>query len=257
MWLPASHSCFRIIAAATLMAVAAVPCRAADADSDGFPRVKAVLELFTSQGCSSCPPADRLFKSYAKRRDLVALTMPVDYWDYLGWRDTLASARHSERQKTYAKARGDGAVYTPQIVLNGRVHVPGTKRHKIEGLIRGAEQSEDELLPYSVTVARKGDHLKISLGAEAARNPEKTLTVWVASVRPEASVKVKRGENRGETLTYFNVVRSLAPVGMWSGANDTFDVPLPTMFHHEAKRCAVLLQEGEGGPIVGAAWLPW
>lgn len=257
MWFAASHI-RRTLAAATVLIAVTGPAGAGEASTAAkFPPVKAVLELFTSQGCSSCPPADKLFKSYANRRDLVALTLPVDYWDYLGWRDTLASARHSERQKDYARTRGDGAVYTPQIVLNGRTHVPGAKRQRIEGLVRGAEKSESSLLPYAVSVARMGDHLRIALGGDTAADPDTTLTVWVASVRPEASVKVKRGENRGETLTYYNVVRSLAPVGMWSGEKDVLDVPLPSTFHREAQRCAVLLQEGAGGPIVGAAWLPW
>jgi hypothetical protein len=87
-----------------------------------------VLELFTSQGCSSCPAADALFKAYAARRDIVALSMPVDYWDYLGWKDTLGSPKFSRRQRDYAKQRGDGQVYTPQVVVNGRTHVVGSSK---------------------------------------------------------------------------------------------------------------------------------
>ena len=104
---------------------------------------KGVVELFTSQGCSSCPAADALFVKLAKRSDLIVLTMPVDYWDYLGWKDTLATPGNTARQKAYAKSRGDGQVYTPQAVINGQIHVNGSSESQIENALRKTSGKAD------------------------------------------------------------------------------------------------------------------
>ncbi|MEO1207313.1 MAG: DUF1223 domain-containing protein [Pseudomonadota bacterium] len=211
----------------------------------------AVLELFTSQGCSSCPPADRLFELYAKRTDVVALTMPVDYWDYLGWKDTLASPRYSQRQRQYAKSRGDGAVYTPQIVVNGKVHTVGSKQSEIDKTIQSLSKTAMIVKP----VLRKvGDHLEIRIPDGPTSMGQGEFTVWFASVQTKADVGVRRGENRGEVLSYFNVVRNISAIGMWTGTAKTYQVPLHSVQHASAEKCAVLLQRGKGGPIVGAAW---
>lgn len=241
---------------ATLMLFAGLSAISSGAKAE-TPAVSAVLELFTSQGCSSCPPADRLFESYAGRKDIVALTLPVDYWDYLGWKDTLASRRYSDRQRMYAKSRGDGAVYTPQIVVNGRSHAVGSRKGTIDELIRESAGSPSSALPVALNVSKKGESLLIDIGARPAAltgGPE-TVTVWLAAIRRKTDVAVQRGENSGETLTYYNVVRSLTPVGMWSGDAVTLQVPDHTMHTKDAETCAVLLQQGIGGPIIGAAWL--
>ena len=116
-----------------LLALLASTPAAAQSPEAVFSRpLKGVIELFTSQGCSSCPPADALLKVLAEDRDLIALSLPIDYWDYLGWKDTLASHRNTERQSAYAAARGDGAIYTPQVVINGVAHVVGSDRGEIE-----------------------------------------------------------------------------------------------------------------------------
>lgn len=215
-------------------------------------RAVAVLELFTSQGCSSCPPADRLFEKYAERKDIVALTLPVDYWDYLGWKDTLASPRYSQRQRRYAHARGDGAVYTPQVVVNGRAHAVGSHGSEIDTKI-------DQListvgLELEPVVRRVGDTLEIMVPAKPGSIERGSVTVWIASVQSKADVKIDRGENRGEALTYYNVVRNMSAVGMWSGKAETYHVPLHSVHHTSAEKCAILLQRGNGGPIIGAAW---
>lgn len=223
------------------------------------PSPKAVIELFTSQGCSSCPPADRLLEKYVARDDVIALTLHVDYWDYLGWKDTLASAQYSQRQRRYARARGDGAVYTPQAVINGRTHAVGSHADKIDAAIAASTAAAGGPLPVSIHLRRVGDHLEITLPDDDAvgvadRGREKA-TVWVASVQDKVDVAVKRGENGGRELTYHNVVRGLSAVGVWMGEMSTLKVPLQTISHPKAQRCAVLLQDGTGGPLIGAAWL--
>jgi len=216
--------------------------------------IRGVIELYTSQGCSSCPDADALLKQYAEQKDVVALTCPVDYWDYLGWKDTLASPRHTQRQRSYAKARGDGAVYTPQAVINGGVHVNGSSKAEID---RALERSWSKLVASQVQVRfwMQGGSIVIQAGQapEKAANPEATR--WLAFVQRSAEVEIKRGENAGRTITYYNVVREVAPVGMWTGKPTQIRLARTAVFRPETEACAVLVQAGEGGPIVGAAWM--
>jgi hypothetical protein len=128
---------------------------------------KVVLELFPSQGCSSCPPADALLESYTRRDDVIALSVPVDYWDRLGWRDTFASRQHTNRQQEYASARGDGQVYTPQVVVSGRIHVVGSSRPDIDGAIAAAKTAlQDSHVPLSVHF--DGDTLVVQVGGARA-----------------------------------------------------------------------------------------
>jgi len=213
---------------------------------------KAVLELFTSQGCSSCPPADRLIAGYAKRADVLALSFPVDYWDYLGWKDTLASHDNSERQREYASARGDGEVYTPQMVVNGREHVVGSDDKAIEAAI--ARNAAGLTVPISIT--QTPDANTVSIGA--ATDPKVTKgTIWLVMYDPAVTVPIERGENSGKTVTYSNVVRKLRPIAMWKGEAMSIDLPRSEMNQAKVSRCAVLLQTEVGnglpGPIVGAA----
>lgn len=212
-----------------------------------------VIELFTSQGCSSCPAADRLFKSYAERDDVVALSYNVDYWDYLGWKDTLARPEFSERQRAYASQRGDGAVYTPQIVVNGLAHAIGSRSEQIKLALAKTRAS---LAGRHVTIKVElpgNDLLIISVDATATP-PEKPATIWIASVRPEVTVKIRRGENRGKSVTYHNVVRELSAVGMWSGGQTTLKLQKHPYLVGPAKRCAVFVQSSAGA-ILGARWL--
>ncbi|MEQ1612859.1 MAG: DUF1223 domain-containing protein, partial [Hyphomicrobiaceae bacterium] len=175
-----------------------------------------VVELFTSQGCSSCPAADALFKAYAARRDLVALSMPVDYWDYLGWKDTLASPKCSKRQRAYAKVRGDGQVYTPQLVVNGRAHVNGASKNEIEAALKAAA---GQLAGVAIKAVVDGGLITIDMPVTTLKVAE--ATVWLAVVQAEAVVEIRAGENRGRNLTYYNVVRDLVPIGMWNGTAAT------------------------------------
>src|ERR1700749_3365671 len=139
---------------------------------------RAVVELFTAHGCSSCPPADKLMGELAKDPSIIALSMPIDYWDYLGWKDTLADSRFSARQKAYSQMRGDRDVYTPQAIVNGSVHVVGSDRASIEGAIDQTKKNEDVMsVPVSMTVTGKQIIVSVapSRNGPAARHGE----VWI------------------------------------------------------------------------------
>ena len=141
---------FTLLAGAALLSfgVLAPSAMASQNGTGKAQKMKAVIELFTSQGCSSCPPADKLLESYIKRKDVIALTMPVDYWDYLGWKDTLASPHYSARQRSYARSRGDRNVYTPQIVINGTTHAIGSDRQAINRLIKVTNARLSSFAPW-------------------------------------------------------------------------------------------------------------
>jgi hypothetical protein len=225
--------------------MAAVPARAE--------QPRAVIELFTSQGCSSCPPADQLMTELAKERDLVVLSLPVDYWDYLGWKDTLASPAHTSRQRAYAQRRGDGQVYTPQVVVDGLVHALGSSRNDVEAAVRTARGKEGALsVPISLT--ETGGSITVSLGAGGSE--AKSGSVWLCPVVKAREVAIGRGENRGRSIIYANVVRGLVKVGEWKGEPLKLDVPAATARQEGADGYVVLLQGaigGRPGAILGAA----
>ena len=214
---------------------------------------RAVIELFTSQGCSSCPPADVVLQGFANDPGVIALSFPVDYWDYLGWKDTLASARNSERQRAYAKARGDGAIYTPQIVVNGTTHVNGASKPDISSAI---EQTTKAMASHRVPLWfwQERNTLNIATGAAAAGHPVKEATIWLGVVQTTATVDVKRGENSGRKLVYTNVVRELTPIGLWKGQAMKIQIPRAAVMLAETQKSIVLIQEGKAGPIIAAAW---
>ena len=218
-----------------------------------FPEPKTVLELFTSQGCDTCPPADQVLASYADRPDIIAISLPVDIWDYLGWKDTLASDKNSERQKAYAKSRGDGAIYTPQVIVNGMIGVPGSDSRAIDEAI----QVSDAALK-STHVPIRFWHERNSIVIEAGDAPKglenKEATIWFAVVQKKADVPVERGDNKGKTLTYTNIVREMLPVGTWNGKAMNLRLARTAIMRPETEACIVLLQEGKAGPILGAAW---
>jgi hypothetical protein len=218
-----------------------------------FPPPKNVLELFTSQGCDTCPPADKVLQKYAERDDIIAITLPVDIWDYLGWKDTLASHKNSERQKAYAKTRGDGAIYTPQVVVNGLMGVNGSKPGEIEKAIK---TTEGEL--RSMRVPIRFWHERNTIYIEVSEAPPgtdlKQAIVWFAVVQKSAKVPIEQGENKGKTLTYTNIVREMSPVGVWKGKPMSVALARTAIMRPETEASVVLLQGGRGGPIIGAAW---
>jgi hypothetical protein len=222
----------------------------------GEPR--AVIELFTSQGCSSCPPADKLMGELARDPSLVTMSLPVDYWDYLGWKDTLALHGHSNRERAYANTRGDREVYTPQAVINGIDPVVGSDKTAIEDAIAKTRSSAAPLtLPVTLTVAAG----KVTVHVPAAEGESRNAEVWLCPITGKAQVTVDRGENRGHTLDYYNVVRRWVKLGDWSGKAETFNVPvasLPDATYSLADidRVTVLVQSGvaaKPGLMLGAA----
>ena len=213
---------------------------------------RAVLELFTSQGCSSCPAADQLLGQLARDPTLVAISLPIDYWDYLGWKDTLAKPGHTERQRAYAQVRGDRAVYTPQVVVNGTVHVQGSDRSAIERAISQTRQQPGTLaLPVSIAV--DGGRVNVSVPAS---HDGRSAEIWLCTIAKTIPVTIGRGENHGHTVTYHNVVRHWAKLGDWNGAAHTWSVPLSEIDTEGGNSVAVLVQAGDSGKpgrMLGAA----
>ena len=179
---------------------------------------RAVLELFTSQGCSSCPPADRLVGQLVNDPSLIALSVPIDYWDYLGWRDTLANPAHSARQRAYARVRGDGQVYTPQIVVNGAADALGSDQGSIERAITQTDHKSGVMsLPVLLSVGDGTLNVKLS----SADTTQTSAEVWLCSLTKAVPVVIGRGENRGRTITYHNVVRKWLKLGNLTGEQST------------------------------------
>jgi hypothetical protein len=217
----------------------------------GEPR--AVLELFTSQGCSSCPPADRLVGQLANDPSLIALSVPIDYWDYLGWRDTLANPAHSVRQRAYARARGDGQVYTPQIVVNGAADALGSDQAAIERAITQTDRKTG-VMSLPVVLAVNDGTLNVSISA--ADKAPAAAEVWLCPITKAVPVAIGRGENRGRSITYHNVVRNWVKLGTLSATQSSWNVPIAQIKADGIDAAAVMVQEGSHdrpGIILGAA----
>ena len=214
---------------------------------------RAVLELFTSQGCSSCPPADRLLGELQQDPSLITMSLAVDYWDYLGWKDTLALHGHSDRQRAYAHARSDREVYTPQVVVNGVMHVLGSDRAAIERAITQTRRTAAPLsLPLKLAIV--GDTLTVNVSA--ANDNRGSGEVWLCPIIKEVPVAIGRGENHGRKLTYHNVVRRWVKLGDWMGKAETFSMPIADVATGEIDSIAVVVQSGVAanpGVMLGAA----
>jgi hypothetical protein len=217
---------------------------------------RAVVELFTSQGCSSCPPADKVIGELAKDPSIIALSMPIDYWDYLGWKDTLADARFSARQQAYSRVRGDRGVYTPQVIVNGSVHLVGSDRAGIEEAI-GDTRKADGVMSVPVSMALAGKQITVSVAASNKSAAAMHGEVWICSIAKEVSIAIGRGENRGREVTYHNVVRNVLKVGDWNGNAGSWTVPMENISHEGIDAAAVFVQDGSRdrpGPMLGAAY---
>ena len=216
---------------------------------------RAVVELFTSQGCSSCPPADKVIGELSKDPNVIALSMPIDYWDYLGWKDTLADSRFSARQKAYSHARGDRDVYTPQAVVNGAAQVIGSDRSSIENAIRSTTKS-DGVMSVPVTMTLSGKQINVSVAAANGSSVSRG-EVWICSVSKAVPIQISRGENRGREVTYHNVVRNLLKVGDWNGSSGNWTVPIENITRDGVDAAVVYVQDGnreKPGPMLGAAF---
>ncbi|MEO6579780.1 MAG: DUF1223 domain-containing protein [Sphingomicrobium sp.] len=202
----------------------------------------AVIELFQSQGCSSCPPAISNLNGIADRPEVLALTFAVTYWDQLGWKDTFAKPEFTDRERDYA-SRGTSAFATPQVVINGRKTVNGGNRSELVKAIRDANRGLG-----GPQISYVGGQAQIS-GAAASRS----ATVWL--VRYDArdlKVPIRAGENGGRTLSHRNVVRSIASIATWQGKSIAIAIPVARDPNY---RTAILVQSGKGGPIIAAARL--
>lgn len=214
---------------------------------------KGVIELFTSQGCSSCPPADAALGELVAQGDMVVLSYHVDYWNYLGWTDTLSSKENTERQYGYAKSLGRSGVYTPQAVINGRDHVKGTDLTVINDKVKALSQN-GKGLDVPVTAAMRGDEIEIEIGGGNGQ-----ADVVVAYFTKRQQVDVTKGENSGKTMDYWHAVYDVQSVGTWNGQSMKLTLPGKLMGKSKKDGCAILLQAsgpgGEPGAILGATVL--
>lgn len=234
----------RILSAAALALVATAGPAAAGKEI--------VIELFTSQGCSSCPPADALLGELAKRPGVIALSHHVDYWNYLGWTDPFASPAATARQQAYREKFDKRFVYTPQMVIDGVAECVGSERETVVELIGKAERKSKPKLAITIEQPNP-ETLRITLPAAPA--PEKPATVWLAFYSEREMTTVAGGENRGVVITNANVVRTMRKVGTWRGGAQTIVVQLAEIAPAQVSGCAVMVQLGEVGPILGAAAL--
>ena len=207
-----------------------------------------VLELFTSQGCSSCPPADALVKQLSTNDpSLLPLSFHVHYWDYLGWKDPFSSVANTDRQKIYSQSVGDGQVFTPQLIVNGKISTIGSQEKEVREAIAKAKQ-----MPPSVDVSIVPDQiagkLTLQLSGKDQFSPNKDMDVWGISFKRYKMTSVDAGENGGRTLENINNVTSIKRLGVWqSGSKSTMQLDLPE------DGFAVILQAPQQGPILGAA----
>ena len=240
----------RLVSAPLIVVLLVVSSAAAKA---GEPR--ALIELFTGQGCSSCPPADKLLGDLAADPSVVALSLPIDYWDYLGWKDTLAIPGHSSRQRAYARVRGDREVYTPQIVVNGATHVLGSDKAAVERAIAQTDRNA-AVMSVPILISVGGGTLNVHI---VAAKEHASGEVWLCPVSRAIPVEVERGENRGHTITYHDVVRSWLKLGDFAGDDETFSVSVPQILREGIDAAAIVVQQGtkeKPGIVLGAAMAP-
>lgn len=205
-----------------------------------------VVELFTSQGCSSCPKADKALETLIREGNVVALAYHVDYWNYLGWTDTLSSKENTERQYAYARTFGRGSVYTPQAVVNGREQVNGGNiaqiRHQLKTL-----KAEGKGLTVKVSADIVRDELRIDIGSGQGK-----ANVIVAYFDGEQSVDIKDGENRGRQVNYWHAVTNMETIGMWEGKETSLVLPSSMLKAKGNGGCAILLQRMKTADTPGA-----
>ena len=209
-----------------------------------------VVELFTSEGCSSCPPADALLGELAARPDVVALAFHVDYWDYIGWTDPYASPDSTQRQRDYASALGLRMIYTPQMVIDGRTDVVGSDRRGVESAIAAAARQPK----LAVSIESDGGGHRVVIPAATDEWTGGEAAVWLAVFDQAQETKVHRGENSGRNLKEYNIVREWRQIGSWNGAAVT--IPLEVAADADRNGCAIIVQSGQVGPVLGATIVP-
>jgi len=208
-----------------------------------------VVELYTSQGCSSCPPADALLGRLAHRADVLALSLPVTYWDMLGWKDTLASKSNTARQKAYASAMGRGGVYTPQMIVDGVNDVVGSRVRAVDSAI-AAREADMQAVPVHVRLTPGEVHVDVG---GVKDKPVKDATIWMFRILPSVTVKIGAGENGGRTVTYSNIVRAVQAIGVWKGKPVSLDLPREAVGSAARDGIAIVVQQNGYGRILGAS----
>ncbi len=213
---------------------------------------RGVVELFTSQGCSSCPAADKIIGKFAKDDEILGLSWHVNYWDYLGWKDKFATKETTDRQYRYAKALQEPQVYTPQAIVNGRSHLVGSREAKIIDRVEAYEDTEYGLA-VPIHTEFTGNSMKVSV---PAHDLAEDTTLWMIYFNKSHSVKISHGENGGKTLTYSNVVHDMQALGMVKANGLAMEFPIAEMRRQGFDACALILQSvdraGNPMPIVGA-----
>lgn len=203
-----------------------------------------VVELFTSQGCSSCPPADEMLHKLAQRDDVIALALHVDYWDYIGWKDEFADPRNANRQRAYARVAGRKSVYTPQMIVMGQTDIVGAKPMELADAISA---HKDVPQPVRMALNRKGNTLTID--AEALERGLGRMVIQLVRYQAQRETHITRGENAGRTIQYSNVSEGWTILGEWDGA-----APLTQTVEITGKLPVVVLIQAAGdGPIFAAA----
>lgn len=198
-----------------------------------------VVELFQSQGCSSCPPADAVLNELADRNDVIALNFAVTYWDYLGWKDSFAQPAFTRRQWDYAKAGGRSNVATPQMIINGRTPLLGSRRGEVD-----AEITRLRIAATGPALKIAGNVVTLPDGKASAR-----ATLWLVRYDPRAiAVPIRAGENGGRTIIHRNIVRELTSLGTWNGKASRYALPGPVA----GFQSVLILQAGPGGPVMTA-----
>ena len=203
-----------------------------------------VVELYTSQGCSSCPPADALLHKLAKDRDVIALALHVDYWDYIGWKDQFADPAYTTRQRGYARAANARTIYTPQMVIGGKDHVIGNRPNEVSAALQSHMAKTDVAV---IEASRSGRNVQIS--GQALKSLRGNLIVQIVEYTPSQTVAIKRGENAGRTLEYSNVVSRWDTVGTWNGRGE---LSMSARLTSNGP-AAVIVQRADHGEIIAAA----
>ncbi len=206
-----------------------------------------VVELFTSQGCSSCPPADEFAGELAKRDDVLPLSFNVDYWNYIGWKDPFSSPDKTQRQRDYARNLGLRHVYTPQMVINGKTEAVGSKKRTVLNLITEEAKSPK----VDIQLSSQGDNLTVSIG-RAVQSDKALANILLVVFDRKKETMIKRGENAGRKLAYFNVVQSFESIGNWRGDIQEIKLSKTSLAQH-GNGFAILLQQAATGTILGAA----
>jgi hypothetical protein len=253
-----------------------------------------VVELYTSQGCNSCPPADAFLGKLTQRGDVLALTLPVTYWDMLGWKDSLANEANTRRQKEYAAAMGHGGVYTPQIVVDGALDVVGSRTASVEAAIEARREAIEAAYAMAeahnavgtVTASRVASGYEPAAAPSPSPSPSpwphhadplvpvslsengqelhiniggvdgaQNATVWLLHLRSAVTVAIKAGENEGRSVTYRNVVGDIRAVGIWKGGPLSLSLPRSAMAGLPHDAVAVLVQHGGYGHVIGASYI--